>query len=69
MSTRIKYMLPRAENLLKLVNQTIVSNLLRRREAKITLPPLIERAYMIVNETGTLPFQRVASETTPEETV
>ncbi len=63
MSTRVQYMIPRAENLLKLVNQTIVSNLLHRREAKVTLPPLIERAYMIVNETGTIPFKRIVPTT------
>jgi hypothetical protein len=46
---------PRAENLLRLVNDTILYNVsLGETEIKFELPPRLTKAFMIVNETGTL---------------
>ena len=55
--TRLKYMLPRAENMLRVVAGNIYSNLRAGNPAKVELPPLIQRAYIIVNETGVIPYR------------
>lgn len=64
MSSQVKYMLPKAENLLRFVNANIVRNRKKRREARVNLPALIERAYLIVNETGVIPYQENQEEET-----
>ena len=64
---RIQYMLPKAENVLRLVNYNIVANLRNGHEATVTLPNLLKRAYMVVNETGVIPFRNyVADKQLPE---
>ena len=63
MDTRLKYMLPRAENLLRVVGANIISNLIHTHEAKVTMAPLMQRAYNIVNETGVIPYKDYLSET------
>ncbi len=55
--TRTRYMLPRAENLLRLVASNIIGNLRNGNPAKIDMAPLIRRAYTIVNETGVIPYK------------
>ena len=55
--TRLKYMLPRAENVLRLVAGNIVSNLREGNPAKVDMAPIIQRAYTIVNETGVIPYR------------
>jgi hypothetical protein len=50
-------MLPKATNLLRLVNYNIVMNLRFGNDAMLTLPPLMQRAYMLVNEVGVIPYQ------------
>jgi hypothetical protein len=60
--TRIGYMLPKAENLLRLANAKIVRSRKSRVEAKLDLPPLIERAYLVTNETGEVPFTDLTDE-------
>lgn len=62
MTDRVKYMLPKAENLLRLANANMVKNFKKKLTAKIDLPPLIERAYLIVNETGTIPYRDYTEE-------
>ncbi len=57
MNVLIKFMLPKAENLLRVANNNIIGNLLRKHEAHVVVPPLIERAYIITNETGTIPYR------------
>jgi hypothetical protein len=52
-----KYLLPRPENVLRLVNENIVTNLRRGHGAKLNLPPLVELAHMVVNETGVIPYK------------
>jgi hypothetical protein len=52
---RFKRMAPRAENLLRYINDSIIYNLkLGATEFKIWAPSLLNRAFAIVNETGTL---------------
>ncbi len=55
--TRLKYMLPRAENMLRVVLQNIYGNLRDGNPAKVEMPLLIQRAYTIVNETGVIPYR------------
>lgn len=55
--TRLKYMLPRAENILRVVAGNIVSNLRQGNPAKVDMAPLIQRAYTVVNETGVIPYR------------
>ena len=55
--TRLKYALPRAENLLRIVASNIMSNLRNGHPAKVEMAPLIQRAYTIVNETGVIPYR------------
>ena len=57
MDNRVKYMLPKAENLLRLANNNIVENKRRKFDATVEVPPLVERAYTIVNETGVIPYR------------
>jgi hypothetical protein len=55
MAYREKRINPRAENILRHVNDAILYNL---REAVggavLMLPPRVSRAFMVVNETGTI---------------
>ena len=60
---RILYMLPKAENLLRLANYNIVTNRRNGHEATVTVPPLLIRANMIVNETGVIPYRNYPSAT------
>ncbi len=60
---RVKYMLPRAENILRLVAGNIISNLRQGNSAKVDMAPLIQRAYTIVNETGVIPYRDYTADT------
>jgi hypothetical protein len=64
---RIKYMLPKPENLLRLVNYNIVMNLRNGHEATVTVPDLLQRAYTIVNETGVIPYRSYSADKTLPE--
>lgn len=55
--TKLKYMLPRAENILRLVASNIIRNLREGNPAKVEMAPLVQRAYTIVNETGVIPYR------------
>jgi hypothetical protein len=55
--SRLKYALPRAENLLRIVGDNIIRNLIYTHEAKVEMAPLMQRAYNIVNETGVIPYK------------
>jgi len=47
--------LPRADHMLRYINDVILSNLRAQdTDTVVTLPGLVSRAYMIVNETATL---------------
>lgn len=64
---RIRYMLPKPENLLRLANYNIVANFRNGHDATLTLPNLLKRAYMVVNETGVIPYRNyVADKQLPE---
>ena len=56
--TRTNRMAPRAENVIRHVNDTILYSLKKDFDAaQINLHPIVDLAYMVVNETGTLPYQ------------
>lgn len=61
---RTRRIIPRADHLLRYINDIMLSNLRARTEEDtvVTLPGIISRAYMIVNETATLEV----SDLTPE---
>jgi len=62
-NTRLKYMLPRADNLLRLIARNIIENLREGNPAKVDMAPLIRRAYTIVNETGVIPYRDYSADT------
>lgn len=64
---RKRRVIPRADHFLRYINDTILSNLRARTEedTTITLPGIVSRAYMIVNETATLEV----SDLTPDHEV
>ena len=53
----VRYLLPRAENFLRLVNANILENLRNGQPAKLNLPPTVELAHKIVNETGVILYR------------
>ncbi len=55
--TRVKRMLPKAENFLRLANRNIVNNRRLGHEATVSVPGLISRAYIIVNETADIEYR------------
>lgn len=60
---RIKMVVSNAINMVVEINEIIVENARMGTEAEIRLPGLIDRAYMIFHETGTVPMiDRVAQE-------
>ena len=52
-----KYLLPRAENFLRVINGNIVENIRNGNSALLNLPPIVELAYVVVNETGVIPYR------------
>jgi hypothetical protein len=64
---RKRRVIPRADHFLRYINDIILSNLRARTEedTTITLPGIVSRAYMIVNETATLEV----SDLTPDHEV
>lgn len=57
MDNRWKFILPQAVEILRIAQENIIYNLRLQTDAQITLAPLIQRAYNIVNETGVLPYR------------
>ena len=52
---RLKKIPPRAESLLKHIIDSLITNAQRSGDdTAVDLPPLVERAYMVVNETAAL---------------
>jgi hypothetical protein len=64
MERRWKFALPKAEELLRIVQNNIVYNFRAGHEAKVQLQPLIQRAYNIVNETGVIPYRDYSADAT-----
>ena len=62
MPARVRYMLPTPENFIRMVNDAIVQNLRNGHEAKVVVPPLVERAYILVNATGVMPVTEFPAE-------
>lgn len=69
MDERWKFALPKAEELLRIVQRNIVYNFRAGHEAKVQLQPLIQRAYNIVHETGVIPYKDYSADITltPEQ--
>lgn len=64
MEERFKYALPRAEVFLDIVIRAMIWNLRNGHEAKSTVPPLVQQAYTLVNETGVIPYRDYPSDQT-----
>ena len=64
MDNRWKFALPTAVEVIRLAHDTIIYNLRLQQDAKISLSPLIQRAYTIVNETGVLPYRDYSADGT-----
>ena len=62
-NTKFKYAYPRAEELLKITVSNIIRNLQEGNSAVLSLPPIVQMAYTIVNETGVLPYRDYAVDT------
>jgi hypothetical protein len=58
-----KYALPRADDYLRLITDSIIWNSQNNSEAQFTVAPLVTRAYTLVYETGTIPYQDYAPDT------
>lgn len=54
---KLRYVLPTGPDFLRVVQGTILDNLRNGNDAVLNLPPLVERAYTIVNETGVFPYR------------
>ncbi len=53
--TRTKLVVANAINMAVEINEVIIENARMGTDAEIELPGLIDRAYMIFHETGTIP--------------
>jgi len=57
MDNSVKFALPKAEVFLDLTARAIIYNIRNGNEAVFEVPPLVQRAYMLVNETGVIPYR------------
>ena len=60
---RIKYSLPKPEKMLQIVQRNILGNLSNGNPAKVQMLPLVQRAYILVNESGVIPYKDYAADT------
>jgi hypothetical protein len=60
----IKFALPRAEIFLDVTARAIIYNIRNGNEAVLEVPPLVQRAYTLVNETGVIPYTEYPADTT-----
>lgn len=58
-----KYALPRAEEYLKVVIGNVIRNMQGGNEAKLTVAPLMQKAYVLVNEIGVIPYKDYEADT------
>lgn len=66
MSTQIarqKLIIATAPNFLAEVNQIVIENVRKQRYAELQVPSLIDRAFMLVHETGVMPIADTAAQT------
>lgn len=59
---RKEFIMPTAINMLNVVNENIVANLRRRKDAAIELPSLYQLAFMVHHNTGELLITRTPAE-------
>lgn len=55
---RIEILVPTAINICLMVNENVMDNLRRVKEAGLTLPSLYRRAFLVVNETDEVAIVR-----------
>lgn len=60
---RLKFELPRGEVMVRIIMQNLYGNLHDGNAAKVSMVPLVQRAYTIVNETGVMPAKDYAADT------
>lgn len=63
MTPRITIEAPTPVNFIRLIQRNIVANLRRRQPAMVALPPLVERAFQIVNLTKNIVSQDYSGDT------
>jgi hypothetical protein len=56
-SKKLQYSLPTGVDFLRIVQNTILDSLRNGTDIKLNMPPLIQRAYNLVNETGIIPYR------------
>lgn len=54
MSERLKFIAVNAVNLVVEINETLITNARKRTTLAVTLPSLIDRAFMVYHESGLL---------------
>ena len=54
MDQKVQKIAPRGEALLRYVHENLLVNAREGKAARLVLPPLVLRAYTVVNETGDL---------------
>ena len=62
MSERLKFIAVNAVNLVVEINETLITNARKRTTLAVTLPSLIDRAFMVYHENGLLSVQDSAEE-------
>jgi hypothetical protein len=60
---RLKYELPRGEVMVRIIMRNIYENLRQGNAAKVSMAPLVQRAYTIVKETGVMPVKDYGADT------
>jgi hypothetical protein len=56
--TKRTFIMPTAINVLNLVNENIITNLLRKQDSALEIPSLFRLAFMVHNNTGELPVTK-----------
>ena len=60
---RLTYELPQGDVMVRIIMRNVYDNLRYRNEAKVSMVPLVQRAYTIVNRTGVMPAKDYAADT------
>ena len=62
-SLRIKYALTKPDVMLRIVQRNIYRNLRDGNPAKVQMLPLVQRAFILVNESGVIPYKDYDADT------
>ncbi len=59
---RTKLVIPNAVNMVVEINELLVSHKKKGKTPEIKLPNLLDRAFLIVHESGVIPLEEIAVE-------